>query len=176
MPRLALRVSLFAAFFAFLVLGEAGAKAYYQPKDEMISRAFVIAVITLSEVKDIESTGKTWTYRQQGSAIVEQVLKGDIPAAFTLHGSESFICARCPLAPGRFLAFLRKDGELWVGSNWHLSLRPVSGKTVEWFAGDESRFTMKATSLDDVLTEIRAMVRTSAAPPPVAKAAEVSKP
>ena len=131
------------------------AKAYFQTKRQMIEGAEVIAIISISEIRPSEAVGKTWTYRQEASAQAETVLKGELPEEFTLHGSETFICAQCPLSQGRFLAFLKKDGELWAGSNWHLSLRPVTEDEVAWYADEENRYEMKPASLEKVVDEIK---------------------
>jgi hypothetical protein len=148
--------TLLTALVAFSSLyHHASAKAYFQAKEEMVQRAEVIAMISITAVRDSDSKGVIWTYRKSGEGTVEKVLKGDIPKNFTLHGAETFICASCPLAEGRFLAFLKKDGELWTGSNWHLSLRPITGTEVLWYVDAGNRYEMKATSLDAVLAEIK---------------------
>ena len=112
------------------------AKAYFQGEAEMIAKAEAIAIVTISSVRDAETQGEHWTYRQAADAKVEKTLKGELPAMFVLRGAETFICAQCPLTEGRFLVFLEKDGQLWKGSNWHLSLRPIDGARVEWFSDD----------------------------------------
>jgi hypothetical protein len=100
------------------------------------------------------ASGKNWTYSQQTKVSVEKVLKGKIPDNFVMYGGESFICAQCTLSKGRFLAFLGKDGDLWVGANWHLSLRPIKDDEVEWYISQEQRFPMKFQKLADVLAQI----------------------
>jgi hypothetical protein len=134
---------------------QAPAKAYFQTKAEMIQQADVIAIITITAVKPSEAKGTSWTYRKSGEARVETVYKGDIPKAFTIHGEETFICASCPISEGRFLAFLKKDGDLWRGSNWHLSLRPIRGENVEWYGNDDNRYEMKPAPLQTVLDEVK---------------------
>ena len=145
----------FLTLFAAL-LADASAKAYYQTRDEMIDRAEVIAVVTITNIQDADAKGKTWTYRTAGDARAIRVLKGKLPAEFTLHGEETFICAQCPVTEGHFLAFLKKDGDLWTGSNWHLSLRPITGTDVEWYAESEDRYEMRPTALGSVVEHILA--------------------
>lgn len=147
---------LLTAFLLLMALCHAAhAKAYFQTKDEMIEKADVVAVITIGKIDEADTKGKTWTYRQSATAKTESVLKGKLPAEFTLHGAETFICAQCPLAKGRYIAFLKKDGELWTGSNWHLSLRPIKNDRVEWYVANDNRYEMQPTPLADVLAEIK---------------------
>jgi len=147
---------LFLLLLVFAALNQgAFAKAYFQTGEEMIRKATVIAIVTITGVQASGVRGKTWTYRQVGDATVESVLKGDIPGRIKLYGMEDFICAQCPLSEGRFLAFLKKDGDLWTGSNWDLSLRPISGTTVAWYADDHTRHEMKPLPLADVLGRIK---------------------
>jgi hypothetical protein len=134
---------------------QASAEAYFQTEAEMIRSAEVIAVISITDLRDSDVKGRTWTYRKSGEAKVETILKGQIPKAFTMYGAETFKCASCPIAEGRFLAFLKKDGDLWTGSNWHLSLRPIKGANVLWYIADDNRYEMKSTPLDAVLIRIK---------------------
>lgn len=134
---------------------QAFAKAYFQTKQEMIEKAEAIAIIAISAVQDSDAKGKIWTYRTKGTAKVEDTLKGELPKEFTIYGAETFICASCPIAKGRFIAFLKQDGDLWTGSNWHLSLRPISDDMVEWYVADDNRFEMKPKALNSVVAEIK---------------------
>lgn len=131
------------------------AKAYFKTKEQMISSAAVIAIVDIDEVRESETAGQHWTYRQEAVAKVESVLKGELPPEIILHGLENFICARCELIEGSSIVFLNKDGDLWVGSNWHLSIRPISNNNVSWFDSDESRHNMIETNLNQVIQEIR---------------------
>ena len=131
------------------------AKAYFQSKNEMIEKAKAIAIIDIFAIQDSDTKGKTWTYRTKGTAKVEETLKGVLPEELTIYGAETFICASCPVAQGRFIAFLKKDGDLWTGSNWHLSLRPIKDDMVEWYVADDNRYEMKPTDLKTVITEIK---------------------
>lgn len=134
---------------------QAFAKAYFQTKQEMIEKAEAIAIIEISAVRDSDAKGKVWNYRTRGTAKVEETLKGELLKEFTIHGAETFICASCPVTNGRFIAFLKKDGNLWTGSNWHLSLRPIKDGMVEWYVADDNRYQMKPTALNTVLAEIK---------------------
>lgn len=134
---------------------EAYAKAYFQGKDEMIANAEAIAIIRIDSVRETEVQGRTWIYRQLASVSVTDLLKGELPENFLLYGSEDFICARCPLATGTYLAFLKKDGNLWTGSNWHLSLRKISGANVAWYRTEEGLSDTQPTALAQVVAEIK---------------------
>jgi len=148
---------LLAIFFLGALSSEAHAKASFQGKSEMIAKAEAIAIVRIDSVRETEVKGQIWTYRQIASATVVDLLKGELPQKFLLHGSETFICAQCPLATGTFLAFLKKDGNLWTGSNWHLSLRAISGNRVAWYRADESLSKMEPTAIDQVVTEIKTL-------------------
>src|SRR5687767_895163 len=119
-----------AGFLALTVLlacrpQGAGAKAAYGGKADMTRRADAIAVVEVLRVEKAEVKGRHWTYSERAVATVRTTLKGDLPAEgkeLVLFGGEDFICAQCNFRPGRYLVFLRRDGGLWVGSNWHLSV------------------------------------------------------
>lgn len=144
-----------------VLLGMAGAcfgKAYYAGKKEMVLKAECIAVVNITKVEKTSRKGEPWTYSQKASGTVEQCLKGDIRGRIEIYGMESFICAQCRYEPGRFLLFLRKDGSFWVGSNWHLGIRPIRDSRVEWFKDAASRFEMKEAPLAAVIAEIKAIL------------------
>jgi hypothetical protein len=136
---------------------DARGKARYAGKAEMIRESEAVAVVDISGVEEAEVKGEHWTYRQKAAAKVESVLKGELPEELELHGGEDFICARCEFAPGRYLVFLKRDGNLWAGSNWHLSARKVSGETVDWYA-DDTGIETKPAPLADVLAEVRELI------------------
>ena len=148
-------------------------KAYFFTRAELIQKATAIAIVEIEEPEPAKptgtdqqdpfaedsATGENWVYGQQAKVRVQKVLKGDLPKEFTLYGQESFICAQCVLTKGRFLAFLTKDGELWVGANWQLSLRPIRNEQIEWYIANEQRFPMKFQKLDDVVTKLLADIQ-----------------
>ena len=149
--------SIFAVLIALCSLSpQVFAKAYFQTKNEMIERAEAIAIVEISAIQDSDAKSKVWSYRTKGAVKVEEVIKGNLPQEFTLYGAETFTCASCPIVKGRFIAFLKKNGDLWTGSNWHLSLRPIKGDMVEWYVADDNRYEMKPTALNSVLAEIKA--------------------
>jgi len=88
------------------------------------------------------------------------VLKGKLSGSVALYGDGDFICARCHFQVGRYLVFLRRDGKLLTGSNWHLSIRKITGgseKKVEWF-DDKQIFENQELLLSDVQNEIKAVL------------------
>jgi hypothetical protein len=148
-------------------------RAYFFTRTELIQKATAIAIVEIEEPEPAKptgndqqdpfaedgATGKNWVYGQQAKVRVQKVLKGDLPKEFTLYGQESFICAQCMLTKGRFLAFLSKDGDLWVGANWQLSLRPIQNEQVEWYVTDEQRYPMKFQKFDDVVAGVVAAIQ-----------------
>jgi hypothetical protein len=145
----------------------AHAKAYFHTRSELIRNAEVIAIVSIGEPEatkpkgrfDEGPKGSHWTYGQQAKVHVERLLKGQIEDDFVMYGGESFICASCVLTKGKFLAFLKKDGGLWAGANWQLSLRPVRDQQVEWYVSEEQRFPMEFQNLDEVVTSIQTAIK-----------------
>lgn len=147
----------------------AGAKAAFAGKTEMVDRSAVVAVVDITAVETVSVKGEHWTYQQRAKAVVKQALKGPLVAGaeITLHGDEDFICARCHFTPGRSLVFLTVDksadgSKLWIGSNWHLSIRPITadpdkGDRVEWYK-DDRNIELAPAPLGDVLAEIGRLV------------------
>ena len=163
MRRILLIVGLLVLPLAFASV--AHAKAAFDAKAEMVQRSAAIAVIDITRVEPAAVKGQHWTYRQRATARVESVLKGDLRAGdpISLHGEEDFICAQCRFAPGRYVVFLNQDSGLWVGSNWHLSVRPIAtdakgDQTVEWYADDKRTLELKSQPLGGVLADVRTLV------------------
>ena len=146
-------------FMLLIVVSPCFAKAAYARKKYMIEKAKCIAVVNITKVEKANKKEKSWTYRQKATATIEQCLKGDVKGDITIYGLEDFICAQCRYEQGRFILFLRKDGSLWVGSNWHLGIRPIKEKNVQWFKNDKTLFEMKETPLDKVIDEIKTVVK-----------------
>ena len=134
------------------------AKAYYAPKKEMIQKAECIVIVEVTKVEKSEKKGKSWVYRQKASATVKRCLKGAVKGEIEIYGLETFICAQCYYEKGTFILFLRKEEGFWVGSNWHLGIRPITNNKTQWFKDDETRFEMQETPLDDVIKEINAVI------------------
>jgi hypothetical protein len=149
---------LIASLVTLALAHSAFAKAYFQTETELVTQATAIAVIEIAEPKLTEQKGTDWTYRQTATAKVLNRIKGNLPDDITVFGDETFICAQCHLVAGRYLAFLRLDGELWVGVNWHLSLRPVKADLIEWYATPEQRFPMTFQPTDSVLKRVRHII------------------
>ncbi|MFN0129497.1 MAG: hypothetical protein ACKV19_22755 [Verrucomicrobiales bacterium] len=136
----------------------AHAKAYFQTESELVTQSTAIAIIELSDPVDSDQKGGTWTYRKSASAKVIDRVAGTIPDTFTLFGDETFICAQCHLVAGRYLAFLRRDGDLWAGANWNLSLRPLKENMIEWYTAPERRFPMTFQPRANVIGRVRELL------------------
>lgn len=144
-------------------------KAHFFSRSELVQKSLVIAIIDLGEPGPSKSNadadpfvdqahGTTWSYQKSAKAKVVRIIKGGIPAEFILHGNETFICAQCSLSKGRFLAFLQKDKDLWVGTNWHLSLRPIKDGKIEWFDGEDLMKPMTLQPEAAVLADVRKLL------------------
>lgn len=160
-----------AAILGFvLVLASQGhGKAYFFSRTELVQKSLVIAIIELGEPGPSkpnadsdpfveQAHGTTWAYQKSAKAKVVRIIKGEIPPEFILHVDETFICAQCTLSKGRFLAFLQKDKDLWVGTNWHLSLRPIKDGKIEWYQGEDLMKPMTFQPEAAVLEEIRKLL------------------
>jgi hypothetical protein len=123
----------------------------------MIRSADVIAVVELGKTEPMETKSEYWIYSERTSGNIERCLKGQIDRRIILHGGENFICAQCRFQPGRNLLFLRKDRDLWVGSNWTTGIRPIQNDQVEWFTGEEP-WSLKKTPLSQVEEEIKTIL------------------
>ncbi len=146
--------------------GHLPAKAAFLSESDLITKSAVIAIIELGEPVDVEQKSATWTYRKQAPAKVITRLKGDLPDTFTLHGHETFICAQCQLSAGRHLAFLTRNGPLWVGTNWHLSLRPIRKGEIEWFTpSPKDGLTLKYQPEATVLQRIQTTLQSASSSP-----------
>ncbi len=143
--------------------------ARYAGKEAMIREADAIVVATVTKVEKDKTRGRHWTYGQKAMATVEQCLKGGLAAQIEIRGMEDFICAQCRFETGRFLLFLRRDGELWAGSNWHLSIRANKDGKVAWFKPGGTLFDSTEQPLDAVLAEVRKTLEAANAAPPQAK-------
>lgn len=146
--------------------GTAMAKAYFSPKKEMIQRAEAIAVVNITSVietnVDAIAGEPGWSYRQKATADVERTLKGNAKGTIEIYGMESFICAQCRYEKGRFLVFLRRERDRWVGANWQPGIRPITGDTVSWPVKDDDAFASKPAPLADVIAEIETQVKRDA--------------
>jgi hypothetical protein len=131
-------------------------RPYYMSKAELIRKAQVIAILRISHVESVEVTGSEQVYRQSALATVERVIKGNVPGRVTLYGLQT-LEARVEFALGTYLVFLSRDGDLLVGTNWHLSLRPINKGKVEWYASNEG-YRLKTAQLSAVLKEIESIL------------------
>jgi hypothetical protein len=150
---------LFLLIMLLAVTSPCFAKAYYARKKDMIKEAEAIVIAEITKVEDSENVGKPWSYRQKASATVKHCLKGEAKGEIEIYGMETFICAQCRYKKGNFILFLRKKEDFWVGSNWHLGIRPIANNKTQWFKDDETHFELKETSLTDVINEIDAVVK-----------------
>lgn len=133
-------------------------KAVFFNKADMVRNAVAIAVIEMEDpvtapVADPFSEPKKQDhYRQLAKVKVIETLKGTLPESLVMYGGEHFACAECTLKKGRYIAFFKKDGDLWAGANWQNSLRPVTDGKVEWWkdSADPMDFMEMATKPVDV--------------------------
>ncbi len=121
----------------------------------MVEKAEAIAIIEILNTEIVEKRGQHWTYRQKAIGIVKKTLKGNIPDDIIIYGMETFICAQCQFEKGRFLLFLQRDNDFWIGSNWHLGIRQIEDENIDWFKSDTSSFEMEQQPLKDVILDIQ---------------------
>ena len=129
------------------------AKAAYQSKTQMITNSEYIAVVNVTAVHKVDRKGFNWTYSNEADASLEKSLKGKLPKSFKIYGGENFICAHVELGTGKYLVFLNRSGDLLIGSNWHLSVRPIKDGKIEWF-DSEGISPLKFAAASTVISEI----------------------
>jgi len=139
------------------------AKAYFAGAQEMVQGSVAIAILDISNVEAVEVKGDHWTYRERAQATVDRTLKGSLPQQVQLFGNETFICAQVRFQPGRYLVFLRKDGEKLVGANWHLSVRQIKDDQVEWYSGKQ-RLDLSWQPLSAVVEQVSELIKQSKQP------------
>ena len=117
------------------------AKAAFMRAGALLERTQTIAIVDVSRVTKVEAKGTHWTYGQKAEVAVVEVLRGTLPDAFSLFAEKSFICARASYAEGRYLVFLKRDGDFWVTTNHHLGQFRIRGEQVQWFSDAETLAT-----------------------------------
>jgi hypothetical protein len=115
--------------------------------------------VEISEVSKANEKGANCTYQQKASPKVERVLKGSLPNDLTVYGNKGGL-EPVGLESGRYLAFLRRDRDLWVCAQWY-SFRRITDETVDWFADDEHR-TIKGVPLSEVLQDVQKILEANA--------------
>ena len=63
----------------FLAPAVAFGKAAFWKKSEMIRRAEIVAVVSITKAEPTKEKRTGWTYSQVATAKVEKVLKGELP-------------------------------------------------------------------------------------------------
>lgn len=129
-------------------------KAAYRRYPDMIRMSDVIAVVDVTEIAPTETKGGNWTYRQRISATLVEVIKGRVEKTLTIYGMENIVCAQCRFQKGKQLVFLKHDGDFLVGSNWHLSIRPIAGEDCEWFQ-DSASIQLVSTPLSAAIKQVK---------------------
>jgi hypothetical protein len=151
-----------SAVVAWLMASAPGlfAKPYFAGAQEMVQGSVAIAILDISKVEAVEAKGDHWTYRERAQATVDRTFNGSLPRQVQLFGNETFICEQVRFQPGRYLVFLRKDGEKLVGANWHLSVRPIKDGQVEWYSGKQ-RLDLSWQPLSAVVEQVSEMIKQS---------------
>jgi len=139
---------------ALFMSPEARAKAAYSSLDQMIVNSELIAVVDVKKLEKVEKKGTSFTFSQVATADINQIIKGSAPKQIAIYGGENFICASCRFEPGQVLVFLNHDREMLIGSNWHLSVRPIKTGQLDWFDGDNIH-SLKPAKLADVLQQVK---------------------
>lgn len=133
-------------------------KAAFYGKKETIEKSEAIAIVNITKVEMARVKRGGWTYSERAHATVERTLKGGLAGKATLHGGENFICAQVRYEPGRHLVFLRRDGDLWCGVNWHFGVRKIKKDKLDWFADDTS-LKLETAELNSVVEQIEAILK-----------------
>jgi len=120
----------------------------------LTSKSDLIAIVHVAEpVQKPFGKRSNRVLLQRADATVERVLKG-APAekvVLTFEDNLGFLCRPSRLYKGRFLLFLKKDGDAYVRSdNWY-SQAEITNKEVRWLLGAPS-------DVSTVIAEIQRIV------------------
>ena len=130
----------------------AHAKAYFAPKEEMISNSVVIAIVEITDVKSLQPNVQYGN--QQASATVKQALSGTTGTNIVFRVPCFYPCAITQVTNGTYLVFLSKGKHGLQGNNWHLSYRPVKDGRIEWYKPD-SPYHLEWKPKEDILKEVK---------------------
>ena len=149
------------SIFAFAVMAlpaPVSAKARFLGMTELVETADVIAVVEVTETREVEQVGEHWTYRQEADVTRVKMIKGRLPAFFRIHAQKDFICARASYEPGRYLVFLRAEKDLYTPVNHHLGALQIDEDQVSWYADREKVWDRTSQPLDHVVEEISTLL------------------
>lgn len=131
-------------------------KAYHPTAKEMIERADCIALVTIEKCEDKETKRDSgYGYRQQSTAVVKSIIKGQLARRITILGAENFKCAQCSFPPGDSIVFLTKNGDAYSGAAWGISNLPVRNGKIAWFKDLGSRQSDVQEDVKKVVDQIK---------------------
>lgn len=130
----------------------AHARAFFAPKEEMISNSVVVAVVDITDVKSLEPNAMQGD--QQVQATVKETIAGQPGTNLMFRVPSFYPCAVTQVTNGTYLVFLSKGQHGLQGNNWHLSYRPVKDGKIEWYKSD-SPYELEWKPKEDVLREVR---------------------
>ncbi len=136
------------------LISSAVAFEYFPSEEAMIDRSPIIAVVNVQRTENTLTKASPYNYTQISDARVEKTLKGDLPQTVKLYGGETLLNVAVQFPPGRYIVFLRKNGELVAGAQRSMSARPIRDSQVLWHVPGKPR-TLSWQPLDAVLTRIQ---------------------
>lgn len=158
MPRALVPIA--ALLVALVPAADAAAKAAYVDLPTALEQAEIVALVQVESVTADDIAGEHWTYRQRVVAHPIEVLKGELPATFTIAGNRSFICAPVPYeAPATYVLLLAHDGEPLATVNNDDGQAQVFGDRIDWPYDEVYGDTVP---LAPVLDDLRARLGTRA--------------
>ncbi|MCG2711420.1 MAG: hypothetical protein L6416_03740 [Candidatus Omnitrophica bacterium] len=137
------------------------AKAYFAEKEEMIVNADIIAIVDITDVKNLEKDKSHGN--QEATVSTIKNIKGTADKQFKFFVPCFFPCAITSVEKGQYLVFLKKGKNGLEGCNWHFSYRPIKDNKAEWYKKDtdfkkgSSVFEMK--ELEKVINEITEILK-----------------
>jgi len=149
---------------ATLPSARAEATAYFAPQPELLRSSEVIALVEVTQVRELEPEKNCGT--QRATATVVRTLRGTTGEKLTFLVPCFFPCAITKVQKGQQLVFLRrarKGGEL-QGASWYYSYRLVHADHLEWYA-DNYSLKLVRRPLAAVLASLEAKLRPRAARP-----------
>jgi hypothetical protein len=114
----------------------AGAAMPFMSDTELIDSAEDIAVINITQVERVSAKGSHYSYEQKATALVEKVIKGNLPSKVFVYGRRMCKPPTPSYQPGRCLVFLQKDNNLLVCADSMSAVITIRGGKLAWYPQD----------------------------------------
>jgi hypothetical protein len=122
---------------------------------DITKRSELVAIVTVSNVtSQVVGKPKNQVRQERASASVERVLKGTAPQRLVLAYDEpvtDILCTAPRLSSGRFLVFLRRDGDVFVRTDTWYSQHSIETNHVHWFLERTEPFDAAISQVERII-------------------------